>query len=185
MSQHYGGNKVRNRQIREDMPQARVLQSQEERRKLEEEQEHRRRMQQQEERDQRLALELAGGRKDSYTARRDEQFARNLQRIEAEYRERQAREEEVSYPGVQYQDEQYMVEVARPVTLTEEPLYMNQRKEVGEADLWGREGAFHHGAVAGVVAEEGAGAGAAAGDEAGAFHLGVTNCWGNLLGYLK
>ena len=53
-----------------DPVRARLLQGPEKLSRAElEQQEHRRGMQQQEERDQRLALELAGGRKDSYTAR--------------------------------------------------------------------------------------------------------------------
>merc|ERR1719228_1730870 len=54
--------------------------------------------------------------------------------------------------GLQYQDEQYLVKQARPVQLLEEPLYMNQRREVGEADLWGR-------------------------DPPSSFHMGVGNSW--------
>ena len=158
VKQHYGGNRDRNRQIRADIPQAREVQEEEEDRKRREEEEHRERMQRQAERDARLAEELAGfsrgGRKDSYVTRRDEVFAKNLQRIEAEYRERQSREkekegEDLSYHdlggGIQYQDEQYQVKVARPAHITEEPLYMNERREVGEADLWGRSETFHIG----------------------------------------
>jgi hypothetical protein len=221
VARHYGGNRDRNRQIREDIPQAREVQGQEEVRLQREEEERRQRMDRLATEDAGLAQVLAGGRKDSYVARRDQAFSRNLQRIEAQYRERQAREkeeeeqpyhterqgEEQSYHrerqggeeqpyhsekqarekggeeqpkirerqpggedqpysrerqtrerdekgdmsyhdlggGLQYQDEQYLVEVARPVQLTEEPLYMNERREVGEADLWGTGPAFHLG----------------------------------------
>ena len=158
--QHYGGNRDRNRQIRADIPQAKEVQEEEEVRKRREEEEHRERMQRQAERDARLAQELAGfsrtsTRKDSYETKRDEVFAKNLQRIEAEYRERQSREQEkegddLSYHdlggGIQYQDEEYQVKVARPAHITEEPLYMNERREVGEADLWGRSETFQIGA---------------------------------------
>ena len=155
--QHYGGNRDRNRQIRADIPQAKEVQEEEEVRKRREEEEHRERMQRQAERDARLAQELAGfsrtsTRKDSYETKRDEVFAKNLQRIEAEYRERQSREQEkedLSYHdlggGLQYQDEEYQVQVARPAHITEEPLYMNERREVGEADLWGRSETFQIG----------------------------------------
>ena len=155
--QHYGGNRDRNRQIRADIPQAKEVQEEEEVRKRREEEEHRERMQRQAERDARLAQELAGfsrtsTRKDSYETKRDEVFAKNLQRIEAEYRERQSREQEkedLSYHdlggGLQYQDEEYQVQVARPAHVTEEPLYMNERREVGEADLWGRSETFQIG----------------------------------------
>ena len=193
VSRHLGGNRHRNRQIREDIPQARQVQGIEEERRRREEEEHRSRMEEVAERDRRLAEEMeggGGGMKDSYTAKRDELFAKNLHRIEQEYRERQGREQgresmreqgregsreqgreqdreqgreggqyvgdgreqgpgDMSFHdlggGLQYQDDAYLREVARPVNVTEEPLYMNERKEVGEADLWGSSPTFHIG----------------------------------------
>ena len=118
-----------------------------------------------------------------YIAKRDEAFAKNLQRIEREYRERQrmespalshsrqmsessqhsrvpptharddmlppthARDEilppthardDMSYHdmggGIRYDDDKYLVQVARPALVTDEPLYMNNVRDTGTPD---------------------------------------------------
>lgn len=181
ISQHLLGNRHRNQILREDIPQARKEQSLEEIQASREYNEYRQKLDQVSERDAQIAHELTRKQEfrvthdAQYIAKRDEAFAKNLQRIEREYREKQlrtyrpavaepshqpaahaaaepshARQSSEPYyrgagavtsqhyrtgsahigeaqgaGGVQYNDDQYQVQVARPATITDEPLYMN------------------------------------------------------------
>ena len=185
ISQHLIGNRNRNQILREDIPQAKKEQSLEEVQASLEYRDYRQRLDEVAHRDAVIAEELTrkqesrlmAGNDAQYVAARDEAFARNLQRIEREYRERQARgqasghsrqtsephrgqavsshartssqlshdtrhvsgprEESRHVPGprdmtfhelgggLQYNDDQYLVQVARPAMVTDEPVYMN------------------------------------------------------------
>eukprot|EP00091_Calanus_sinicus_P007653 TRINITY_DN18821_c0_g1_i1.p1 TRINITY_DN18821_c0_g1~~TRINITY_DN18821_c0_g1_i1.p1 ORF type:complete len:230 (+),score=44.72 TRINITY_DN18821_c0_g1_i1:203-892(+) len=150
INQHYHGNRHRNQQIREDIPQARRVQSIEEQNANQEHFDYKQKLDELAQRDAQLAKELAWTQESDYEshahyiAKRDEVFARNLQRIEHDYRQKQ-RYGNTTYPpsqdeehdklqdmsyhdlggGLQYNDEQYQVKIARPATITEEPVYAN------------------------------------------------------------
>ena len=193
ISQHLVGNRNRNQILREDIPQAKKEQSLEEIQASLEYRDYRQKLDEVATRDAVIAEELTrkqGPRLSvdtdaQYVAARDEAFARNLQRIEREYRERQrgqapapghsrkssephrgkqavsghhsrtsshlathentwhvpgTREDSRHVPGtrdttfhdlgggLQYNDEQYLVQVARPAMVTDEPVYMNNPK---------------------------------------------------------
>ena len=189
ISQHLIGNRNRNQILREDIPQARKEQSLEEVQASLEYRDYRQRLEEVATRDKEIAEELTrkqeirftSGHDAQYVAARDEAFARNLQRIEREYRERQSRGQAPSHTrqasephrgqavsshhhtrtssqlatqddsrhvsgtrndkrhepgprdltfhdlggGLQYNDDQYLVQVARPAMVTDEPVYMN------------------------------------------------------------
>lgn len=151
INQHYHGNRHRNQQIREDIPQARRVQNIEEQKANQEHFNYKQQLDELAERDAQLARELAWTQETDYeshaqyVAKRDEVFARNLQRIEQEYRQKQrhvntsyppseAHEHDMSYHdlggGLQYHDEQYLVKMARPAKITEEPVYANNLGEM-------------------------------------------------------
>ena len=177
ISQHLIGNRNRNQILREDIPQAKKEQSLEEVQASLEYRDYRQRLDEVATRDAVIAEELtrkqhlrlgASGDDPQYVAARDEAFARNLARIEREYRERQrgqgqpqGHSRQASEPhtrgqagpghhtrtssqlashevtrsrdttfhdlggGLQYNDDQYLVQVARPAMVTDEPVYMN------------------------------------------------------------
>jgi len=148
INQHYHGNRNRNQQIREDIPQARRVQSIEEQNAQQEHNNYKLKLDELAERDSQLARELAWTQESEfeshaqYEAKRDEVFARNLQRIEQEFRHKQRHANtnqdpsqnhteihDMSYHelggGLQYNDEQYKVQMARPAMITEEPVYAN------------------------------------------------------------
>jgi len=150
INQHYHGNRNRNQQIREDIPQARRVQSIEEQKANQEHDSYKQKLDELADRDAQLARELAWTQESEYEshahyiAKRDEVFARNLQRIEQEYRQKQRypntgyhpsqteeheEQHDMSYHdlggGLQYNDEQYQVKIARPAKITEEPVYAN------------------------------------------------------------
>lgn len=150
INQHYHGNRHRNQQIREDIPQARRVHSIEEQNANQEHYDYKQKLDELAERDAQLARELAWTQESDYEshahyiAKRDEVFARNLQRIEHDYRQTQRyantnytpsqveendKLQDMSYHdlggGLQYNDEQYQVKIARPATITEEPVYAN------------------------------------------------------------
>ena len=97
ISRHLHGNRQRNQILRGDIPQARAEQSLEEVQASLEYSQYRQRLDEVAVRDAELAEQL--GRKQEfrstsdaqYIAQRDEAFAKNLQRIEREYREKQSR----------------------------------------------------------------------------------------------
>ena len=177
ISQHLIGNRNRNQILREDIPQAKKEQSLEEVQASLEYRDYRQKLDEVAHRDAVMAEELTrkqesrlmAGNDAQYVAARDEAFARNLQRIEREYRERQERGQpsahsrQISEPyrghavsshhartssqlvthdtrhapgqrdvtfhelggGLQYNDDQYLVQMARPAMVTDEPVYMN------------------------------------------------------------
>lgn len=150
INQHYHGNRHRNQLIREDIPQARRVQSIEEQNAYQEHYQYKQKLEEMAEQDAQLARELAWTQESDYeshahyVAKRDEVFARNLHRIEQEYKQRQRHRNtnytqsqledpgdvhDMSYHelggGLQYNDEQYLVQVARPAKITEEPVYAN------------------------------------------------------------
>ena len=195
ISQHLIGNRNRNQILREDIPQAKKEQSLEEIQASLEYRDYRQRLDEVAHRDAVMAEELTRkqesrlmtGNDAQYVAARDEAFARNLQRIEREYRERQRGQtsghsrqssephrgqQEVSSHhtrtssqlashentrhvpgtredssrhvpgtrdttfhdlggGLQYNDDQYLVQVARPAMVTDEPVYMNNPNTSG------------------------------------------------------
>jgi len=155
INQHYHGNRYRNQQIRDDIPQARRVQSIEEQKANQEHFHYKQQLDELAERDAQLARELAWTQESNYeshaqyVAKRDEVFARNLQRIEQEYRQKQrhgntnyhpspAEDDDVQHDmsyhdlggGLQYHDEQYQVKMARPAMITEEPVYANNVSEM-------------------------------------------------------
>ena len=97
ISRHLHGNRQRNQILRGDIPQARAEQSLEEVQASLEYSQYRQRLDEVAVRDAELAEQL--GRKQEfrstsdaqYIVQRDEAFAKNLQRIEREYREKQSR----------------------------------------------------------------------------------------------
>lgn len=201
ISQHLVGNRNRNQILREDIPQAKKEQSLEEVQASLEYRDYRQKLDEVATRDAVIAEELTrrqGPRLSvdtdaQYVAARDEAFARNLQRIEREYRERgrgqapghsergrgqapghTGHSRQSSEPhrgqqavstvsgqhsrtssqlathentrhvpgtrdttfhelggGLQYNDDQYLVQVARPAMVTDEPVYMNNPNTSG------------------------------------------------------
>ena len=191
ISQHLLGNRHRNQILREDIPQAKKEQSLEEIQASLEYNQYRQKLDEVAQRDAELAQQLTkkqefrpGNDDAKYIAQRDEAFAKNLQRIEREYREKQTRHPrpppihsrqhsdlpttsdhgsshsrqhsephrgatsqyvssnphhsdlhdprsrtDLSYHdlggGLQYNDDQYQVQVARPAMITDEPVYVN------------------------------------------------------------
>ena len=103
ISQHLISNRHRNQILREDIPQARKEQSLEEIQASREYNEYKQKLDQVSERDAQIAHELTKKQEfrvthdAQYIAKRDEAFAKNLQRIEREYREKQSRNHK---PGV-------------------------------------------------------------------------------------
>ena len=148
ISEHLGGNRVRNKILREDIPLSRQEQHLEEQQASADLQQYKQKLDEVAEKDEELARDLAWKQERrfkfdaQYVAKRDEAFAKNLQRIEREYREKRARQEEyseyrdrgqgrgeLSYHdlggGLQYHEDQYQLQVARPALVTEEPVYNN------------------------------------------------------------
>ena len=148
ISEHLVGNRVRNKILREDIPLSRQEQQMEEQQATADLQNYKQKLDEVAEKDEELARDLAWKQERrfkfdaQYVAKRDEAFAKNLQKIEREYREKRAREgeyseyrdqgrgrAELSYHdlggGLQYHEDQYQLQVARPALVTEEPVYNN------------------------------------------------------------
>ena len=150
ISEHLGGNRVRNKILREDIPLSKQEQQLEEQQASADLQKYKQKLDEVAEKDEEIAKDLAWKQERrfkfdaQYVAKRDEAFAKNLQRIEREYREKRAREGEyseyrdrdrgrgrgeLSYHdlggGLQYHEDQYQLQVARPALVTEEPVYNN------------------------------------------------------------
>jgi len=136
---HYKGNKIRNQQIRADIPQAKDIQSSE---ILDAEQRmelYRQQLNDQAEADSRLAVQLALGHRspladddEEYRRRRDEVFARNIHQLSNRYKARnqtQGAGAGESVSQLEYNDDAYKVKVARPAVVTDEPVYANNEEE--------------------------------------------------------
>ena len=152
ISSHLLGNRSRNRILREDIPLSRQEQQIEQQQASADFKQYKEKLDEVAERDAEVARDLAWQQETrfkfdaQYVAKRDEAFAKNLQRIEREYREKRAREGdggeyhqqrtggEMSYHdlggGLQYHEDQYQLKVARPAMVTEEPLYVNNNNNV-------------------------------------------------------
>ena len=153
ISSHLLGNRSRNRILREDIPLSRQEQQMEQQQASHDFQQYKQKLDEVAERDAEMARDLAWKQETrfkfdaQYVAKRDEAFAKNLQRIEREYREKRAREAEeqqrggaradMSYHelggGLQYHEDQYLLQLARPALVTEEPLYVNNNNNISPA----------------------------------------------------
>ena len=146
ISEHLVGNRVRNKILREDIPLSRQEQQIEEQQATADLQQYKQKLDEVAEKDEEIARDLAWKQERrfkfdaQYVAKRDEAFAKNLQRIEREYREKRARDGEYSDyrdrdrgeqsyhdlgGGLQYHEDQYQLQVAVPALVTEEPVYIN------------------------------------------------------------
>ena len=151
ISEHLVGNRVRNKILREDIPLSRQEQQIEEQQATADLQQYKQKLDEVAEKDEEIARDLAWKQERrfkfdaQYVAKRDEAFTKNLQRIEREYREKRAREGEyseyrdrdrgeLSYHdlggGLQYHEDQYQLQVARPALVTEEPVYINNNTNI-------------------------------------------------------
>merc|ERR1719397_258044 len=150
LEQHYHNNRHRNQQIREDIPGDTDAAHPEQLTAQVEQSKQRRELEQQAARDAEIARELAGaGQQQShaqYLARREQVLNRRIERERRSGTSSGAGGGAVSGTGpgsarkggaewgLQYQEDRYEVQVARPATVTEEPLYANNTGESGEAD---------------------------------------------------